>query len=492
MMKRNSKLYMITALFTTFAMIAGMFVLAGCSENTRKVSYESAERALIKNAMSEYSVLEDVFQKLSSNQNNEKTLTLSVTPKTFIADLLGVTEINPTVFEISGAGDGNDGFANIIYKNGTKEILSGDFWVSNRQIIMSIPQLLDKVLFTDTGIFDTLDENIGYNNGIVMSSFSNIFNTGISGGVPEIPSENAINALITAALDEYFALTADMPAEKDVEIDINGTAVNTEKIEIEITDEMVYKITVAVLNEVQNNQEVKAFINEIADMVMPHSLITGDSGIETMISGIISETETALETITEPEINATMAVYISGSDIVKRVITPPESQAIGDEIAVTTYKNKNDYFTEVIYNVGGNHYSFIVSGNKKSGEFSVAVDGIENYKVEVNGTCTDGKKGSFNGEITVNGINFADIALTWSDKADSKPAPALDSSDSINLNEPAQLETIGMELLGSVMSLADTLDDDGVYDIIGLLIQQNLLQGFGAMSALGELQDWGF
>ncbi|MCL1903066.1 MAG: hypothetical protein FWF94_01445 [Oscillospiraceae bacterium] len=489
-MKRNSKLYILTAVIATLAMVTGVFAFTGCSEKTGAASYERAERALITNAVSEYSTLEAAFQKLTDNNKTQQSLTLSITPKTFLADLLGANEINPTVFEINGSSDNDEGFSNIVYKNGDKEILAADVWLSKEQVIINLPKILDKYLFADMSMLEQLGD-ASIDSGVIMSSFmegfSMGFKAGVNGEVPELPSKAAIDALINVVLDEYFAYIAEIEPENDVELEINGTVITTSKMEIEITDEIAYKVVIAVLNEVKNNQEIRTFIDEIVKMAMPEA-----SGmLDMMLAGAISESESALEAIDAPEASAVMTVYINGSDIVKRVITPYDEQGSNEKIEITTYKNKDDFFTEVICNLDGNNYNINATGNKKSGEFELKINGIEGYNIGVNGTLKDGKKGSFNGEIFVNGIAFADVEASWSDKADSKAAPALDSTNAVDLSNEEQLATIGMELLGAISTLTEDLDNNGVYDIIGLLLQQNLLQGLGGgMDAFNGMQDW--
>jgi hypothetical protein len=281
-MKKNTDrnpLCTIIAVFAAFAVLLGAFGMTGCSENTT-ISYEIAERALISNAVSGYSALQNL------NGGKGGALTLTITPEQYLADLAGMERFNPTVFEISGSADRNGKFSGIVYKNGEKEVLSADFWLTKELIIAKIPLLG------------------GWYNFAELPSL-----------LSALPKE-AINTLIDSVLDEYFLLIAGSSTTKGVESEINGTMVTADKTEIEITDEMAYRLALTALNEIQNNAEIKELVVEAVTAVRPVSV----GLIDMMLAGAVSQIEKSLENISKPKLYATMSVYISGSEIVKRVI----------------------------------------------------------------------------------------------------------------------------------------------------------------------------
>ena len=362
------------AVAAAVAILAGTLCITGCEENVN-LTYENAERAFLSSSTDNDSMFERLLQNRDGIGKDGK-MTLTVTPEQHVADILGEKKLNPTVFEIalSSARD-RDAFAQITYKNGTKEILSAEMWLGEEQIIAHIPALLEKYILADVGL----------------------------------PSEAVAKSLFDAVLDEYFKLVSGAHTEKGVELTINASKIRADRTTIEITRKMLGQLALAALHEVKESVELK----------------------------VIERLERMIDSESADEVCATMTVYVKGSKIVKRVID------------------------------GGEKYRFSLAVNPKSGDFELETAGsFGKYKVGVNGKASGN---GFVGEITLNNIKMATMELTKSKQViDAKPLPTITLDNSIGGND---LKNQMLQLLLSVKELNCTLDDDGVYDVVGAYVK---------------------
>ncbi|MCL2072136.1 MAG: hypothetical protein FWH07_07900 [Oscillospiraceae bacterium] len=457
-MKRNinsrNPVYIFVAAIITFSMLLGMFGMSGCRENTEAYSYEQAERALISSALSSYSSYPSLTEALQK-YNKSGRVNLTFTPREYLARLLGEEKLNPTEFEINKG----ETFSNIIYKNGEKEVLSGNIWLNENEAIIGIPQLLSKYILAD---LNAVPNGGGLDIGAIATMVSNAV-TSFAANPQELAplSEESVQTFVNTVIDEYFAVTADSESFGITDLVINGTNVEATTTVIEFTDEMAYKVALAALRAVQGNAELKELIGEIAKAAMPGGM--AGSLVELLITGYIGTLEENLAAITEPEIIAQMTVYISGSEIVAR-----EIHTIGElqGVSINTHSLGDYFFKQLTYFDS----SLSVSADKKTGKFELNSSinyGAENYRIKFEGKC--GKE-RIEGEIFADGIEIGTIVLTFGDSViESKPAPALNPDNNIDLGEISQL----FELLEALAALNENLDDDGVYDVVGALLMHS-------------------
>jgi len=404
------------AVLTTIAVTLGM---TGCNF-IGTASYEDAERAVIENGLKSYSSVAELMEKLAGgNAKESETLTLTITPEQYLIDLFDVDKLNPTIFEFGTVLDGDKVYSGVVYKNGDKEILSADLWTdtSGNNLIAHLPRLFEKYLSIDIEAFN---EQLGDMGGVSSFDFEAL----------TMPSDKAFKAVLDVAMDEYFEMIADVETEEDVELNIDGTAVVTNKTVVELTEEMMYKVLIATFKEIQNNDEIKNFINEFVEMFDEDY----DFDFDEAISEVIEELEDKLADA-DDDVIATMTVFINGSKIVRRIVEFEDT-----EITLTTFDDvKNlDIATEIM-----------------------------GQKIEANLTFGDN---NLEGGLSLGSVRVATVAIEWSDDYDGKPEPELNSVNSLDLTDENAMMELLMAVMSSYNEILQDYENHG-HDLIGYFLE---------------------
>jgi hypothetical protein len=441
----------ITAVLLALSMLLS---IAACSSDTETgslsgaidtLSYEDAERALIKGGMSGYATLSEFWNNSAQNSAGSGRMTLRLTPEQYITDLLQETAgmhvgiLNPTVFDVGVFSDGSDMYYGFSYKNGMSEVLSGEFWLDSNTFIMNLPQLFNKYLTTDVSF---LGAELAEAMAMLEESTADL---------PEMPSEQALEAVMNAVFDEYFELIKNAPVRENTEITINNRAVTANKVEIELTEETMTLLAIALLESVSVCNEIKGFIQEIHDMSSPFTHFNVDAEI----SDALREGRKALAELDDNEVFGTMTAYIRGGDIVMR-------EFIIDDVTISLAII--DDYSEFVMKDDNNVIRVIESGE------NVTVDiETDDERVTLEMRLRDD---SFVGSLSIGGVKAATAELIWEDDFAGKPVPALNATNSVDMDNIN--ESDAMVIMENATKIATGMESGG-YDIIGLMIMMPLM-----------------
>jgi len=454
------------------------------------VSYEDAERGFFKKGTGGYSKLLDV----TSGASDGATMTITFTPEDYITDMMGGVQLNPTVFDIAANMAGNDVYVGYIYKNGSKVNMTADMWMNGGSMIMLIPNLTDKYIVTE------VEQGVN----AAMGGYTDAL-----GKLPAPPSEAEIEKVVNKVYDEYFELFKNVEPEKDVEVSAGGITVKSEKTEIRLTDESVMKLALALLNAVKESDEIKNYMTDFVAIMAETDPSIGSVDINSLIDEAVKSLNDDLANETGPDITenvVTMAVYISGSDIVKRDMTVYTNGAEYGYFSYTSLNDGNSYATEALTRTSDPATLMSVtdsgtaSGGTRTGESVFTVNAGENENCTIKAAYSDlsensGKitltsddiipggaeigltygKNSFIGSFAMGGVKVATVEIAVSEGATAKPVPALNESNSVSA------DNVSSVFDASVNPFAN-LDDNGVYDLVGMML-------FGQMSAQYSLPD---
>ncbi|MCL2633482.1 MAG: hypothetical protein FWD34_03095 [Oscillospiraceae bacterium] len=522
---KRKPIYIIVAVFVMLAMVLTM---AACKNNESNyddrdrdrdrdkddnkvianVPYEEAEKSFVKGTTRMYSSFNAMAQTIQDGEGG--SLVFSFTPEDYILDLMrgsGIdvpARINPTVFEINSEIKGNDMYAGYAYKNGNKEILAMDMWLSGNTLIMYIPKLADKYL---SMYIDSDDMTM-----MMQSLYSPL-----EMDMPNLPSEAAVDRLLDAVWQEYFELTKGAPVEKDVAITIGSMNVNCDVATVEMDNVMFGKLVIAFLEAVADNKEIKDFITEMVKESDPYYYY--DFDIDEILREAIDEIKYDLvDYPSEDGGTVLMKVYVNGADIVKREFTAIEYD--GEKMMYASYANiekGGKYELDVMYETyyDGTYVRVTDSGNKSGGSstgkmsmstvyeeydwwqgeyviktMSCTLD-YKDVTVDRDGAFTGGeitfasdnmyeesfslelkfRKDNFGGSLIVGGVKFATVEMTWKSGYSGKPAPSLNANNSVDMDDywsDAYYE-VSDQMETNLMNMADSLDDNGIYDIIAFM-----------------------
>ncbi|MCL2036098.1 MAG: hypothetical protein FWG83_01770 [Oscillospiraceae bacterium] len=509
-MKTNHKTVMRTliAIMTTLAMIAGMAACKNKSTDVEdnlnsgeNVSYEKAERALLKNGLSGYSTFSGM---LDSSAGGSGELTFTFTPEQYINDLLAssgmspVDSLNPTTLKLGAVIESDSkSYLNLAYLNGSKEVLSLDYWLDGNDLIMSLPALLDKYL--------TIKADDIYGDMGMMSMMD--FALASPAQTIDFPSDEALQSLSDAVFDKYFELVSKARVREDVEIEMNGAKFTTDRTTINLNEKNLSELALVFLKAVRSNKEIKDFIIEVYNTSMPFSEFDVELLNEILDEAIEDGEEFLANLDREPETIATMVVYISGSHIIRREF----SNVYGEvKIIVSGYETKDEYFSEFLIedNDGKNGYMRFSNSGEKDGDSSTGVliidfnDMDENEKWREhftftadykNVTATSGdisisfkgsdlpesvgielsyRTDSFTGSLTLGGVKVGTAELIWKDNFSGKAKPTINSGNSIDLLNDDSSD-LSEDLLANLIKITESFENDG-YDILGLSVFQTI------------------
>ncbi|MDR0197658.1 MAG: hypothetical protein LBI36_05510 [Oscillospiraceae bacterium] len=482
--------------------------------NGKSSTYERAERDFVKNGLSAYSA----FDKLSETSVSGE-VTITFTPEEYIIDFLRDNlymdipdKINPTTFTIQSAVKDNDLYAAYAYKNGGKEIISADIWLKGDELVLYIPKLAEKYLKMAVDINDISDS----------FSYASVFDgMDAMANLPAPPSEKEFEKIYNAVWDEYFDITKNAPVQKNVDVSLGGISLKCDAVEIDITEEMAYKLALALMKAVDKSDETKAYINSVvrqsggyyySDFEVDSIISEGMNALETMISDLKGTTTDTL---------LTMVVYTNGGNVVKREISMKDYSSFS--ISYTSLESKGKYETEMVYKADDNLIKYTDSGEKKSNAYSGVMKISVKYKdweydydtwesrevdveTSVNATysgltfdkddnitggeivITSGslnlggdsgeisiklsfKENGFKGSLELGYVKVATVEITYSEGFSGKPFPALTSDNTVSIDgdDYYALDEISEQVIENLAQIAGNLDDNGVYDIVGYI-----------------------
>jgi len=485
------KFFKLTAAITAAATALS---LAACGQKKVKtVSYEEAERSFLSGVVSSYSKFFALSEGVSKGDGGE--LTIEFTPEDYILELMGAGNINPTVFKIKSEVSEGDMYANIAYLNGKKELLNVEMWMEDKAYTLFIPALIDKYITGSLTEGAVASLTSAYTAGSPLSQNLKM---------PDPPSDAEVERVMNKLWDKYFELTKDAATEKNVDVTLGEVTLKCDKTTVEVDEAEIKQLAVTLLEEIKNSGEFMRFMEEIAAMQEDASTDISKQ-IDDAIAEINADSGTAGV--------LSMTVYINGTDIVKREVTVAENgvntgffsyavmddgkdyasesvfESYGEDAAsVSVYdsgtKDGDVYTGSTVINVKSAQKSFTVNGsyselsfdkdgNFNGGEITIssddAADQSFSVKLKFNGD-------SFTGSLTVGSAKFATVKMTYNQDFDAPSAPSLDASNSVNVDGDSDaLDEVGAQAGNNLMSLFATADDNGTYDIILYLLQQQMM-----------------
>jgi hypothetical protein len=497
-MKINKRLLTLIAVLTTVAMVLS---LAGCRSDESSssdplagdnVSYEQAERGLFKSSMSEYSALQAVWSSQLQNQSGKYSMTL--TPEEYIIDLLressgGLFEtLNPSTVDLAVALDAGNMFYGLTYKNGDKEIAALNMWLTENNVIFSVPQLLGKYITIDSSMLE-------------MFGMAGMLDS-LNPDVPELPSEAAIQAIIDAAMNKYFELVKDAPVTGEVALTVDGRELSADKTEIELTDEIMLEVSIALLKAVDASSEIKGFINEFIELMDLDSLQL-ENNFDSALAKAIEKVEAELAEIDNPEVKAVMNAYVVGSLIVKRELTVPDEDG---KITLVSINANGEFFTDMIFegegsllrvtekgtnadsvytgvadiqiksSIMGSNFDYTVKmsydGLTLNDKFEVTAGNIKISMADIPGLGNGElsltfRSDSFVGGFTIDGVKVATAEISWEDSFTMPAVPSVDASNSVSAE--SMDEYTMAEVMANLAQLMIEFET-GSYDLLAALI----------------------
>ena len=531
-MKSKNALYIMIALLTTVAMVFGMI---GCdakekgggsakiedlSKPLASTPYEQLERSLFQKGVNGYASALSAVDSATSGAE----LIFTFTPEQYILNLLadmgaGVDTLNPTVLELRSATSGSDMFTGLTYKNGSKEILSLDYWLSANGIIMSLPQILDKYLSLDASDLDGFDFAGMAGMSDVMSSLTDSLEFS-----SVMPPEDALDEVIQATLNEFFELVKDtttVSKEVALEIKHDGDTISVivDKSVVEISLETAIKTALVFFKSIQNSDEIKDFVEEYIQELMSqygsgyssYSYYSVGGDFEDALAEVIEGFEAMLDSNHFDLSDVmNMTVYIRGDSIIKREFSAPGED---DVITIVTFDANGKYVTEVaVEGPGGTiRYSNVGVRKGKSSDGKMEVELKSGYdtmkltavykdlEVDDSGDIVKGsitistgdlssfgnsggiksaeiilnfRKDNFVGSLVVDGVKFATVELGYNLNYTGKAAPSLNASNSVTPD--GLLDNIG-GIMESLSDLSQNLSSDGAFDALGIMLSGVLM-----------------
>jgi hypothetical protein len=397
-------MYIIISALVIIATTAGM---TGCAQTG---SYEKTERAAIKSGMSNYTKKSEELQKLSANQN--EIVTMTITPEQSLADLLNVGKLNLTILTFRVSGSEGNSYSSLLYKNGLNEVLTADIWSTGEEVILNAPQFLEKYLVVRS-------DEVGKLAGTAVKAHNY--------EIPEnMPSEKAVKAVINAAADKYFEIFADAPTEKGVDVEIDGKIENVDKTTIEITGEAIQQIMVAALEQVRENEEIKTFLKEYLEK----------SELDADVDKLISDAVTDADEYAKAIGGIKMTVYVKGGKIAKRVVEM-ESNSKGTTTITFT-----------------------------KSETKISVYLVEMLGQKITANLTYGNEKQVTGEILFGNSKAASVVMQWSENTfEEKEVPQLTDDNKVDMVSDDSSQLLGAFISG-YMKMAQDFETNG-YDLIG-------------------------
>jgi len=487
------KFFKLTAAITAAATALS---LAACSQKEKKVktiSYEDAERSYLSEGVGAYSSFFALSEGVRKGKGGE--LTIEFTPEDYILELMGSGDINPTVFNVKSEVSEDSAYANIAYLNGKKELLSAEMWMKDDAYTMFIPALIDKYI---TG---SLEEG-------ALASLTEAYsgNSPIS-DMPEPPSDAEIKRITNKVWDKYFEMIKnDAALAKDIDVTLGEITLKCDRTTVDLQPKKLRQLAVTLLEEIKNSGEFMRFLNEIAQTEAYES-VDAASEIDNAIAEINAKPD-------GQGIGVRMTVYVYGKDIVKRKAEFDENGVSNGLISYTVIESGDGYASESVFEryrgsddvslsvsdsgtKNGDAYtgstvvsvkypgkthtvnctytglSFDKDGAFNGGAITVSSDDLaqQSFKVDL-------KFGgdSFTGGLAIGSAKFATVKMTYKPGFKCPAAPSLSDSNSVNADDAeAFSDEIGMQASENLMNLFANADDNGTYDIIWYILQQQMM-----------------
>jgi hypothetical protein len=490
-------------------------------------TYEAIESEWISRFPVVYDMLFDLYYGAMTTTSGQ--FTLSFTPEQFIIDALKeesddfgkpIPDIfNPTVFALGYAFINNDLNLNLTYSNKNKQILEADYWyINDERLIVSVPQLFGKYL---TGAVDYAEQ------------ISDVF--GLT--MPDLPSADFFDRVIEAAASVYFAgISQSQPYETTLQY--NNAVVSVDKVDIEITDDTIYEMIIAILELIKQEQELIEFIEEFVRVMDPWTYYGStyswwwNEDDEPMVQEFfaVEGINELIQEIRETERIGTiieMTVYIYGNFIIRRDMTIIYDGEKAGTFTLNIFEHEDMFVYEgwvYVYEWDENYYYFLLTGNNNNGIYTgtgvaeyavtkweqydypgfngiswrqvydytetvdIVFDNVSfgevqsgNIRISTNNEDNIALNIRFDGNewiwaVTWRGIRVATVGFSWIDNFIPKPAPALNSGNSIDINvleyDYDEADKLFEEVYGNFIEIfvENNILADGLWDILGFLL----------------------
>lgn len=497
------KILKLTAVVSAAAMSLS---LAACSEKKVKtVSYEDAERGFLNDGVGAYSSFFAFSEGLRDGNGGE--LTIEFTPEKYILELMGTDNVNPTVFNIKSEVSEDSVYADIVYKNGKKELLAAEMWMRDDSYIMFIPALVDKYI---TG---SLTE------GTVASFTGAYAQSNPLSKMPEPPSDAEVARITNKLWEEYFALTKDAVTEKGVDVTVGGVTLKCDKTVVDVDGLMAGQLALTLLEEIRDSEEMMRYATEfVAVRAETDPYTYADFNVKKEIDDLIARIGGELDSYAEngEDTVLSMTAYVNGAGIVKRDVTVRQNGEEAAYISCAVLKSGKDYASEFEFESyeeekayikvsdsgteSGGAYtgettvkvlsdeksftvkgayaglSFDEDGNFSGGEITLSSDDLADESFSVNMKFGSD---SFTGGLVIGGAKFATVKMTYKKGFKSPAEPAVSASDSVSAENSAEgYDYVSAQIGENLGKLFATADDNGTYDIIWYILQSQMTRGY--------------
>ncbi|MGN1132708.1 MAG: zinc-ribbon domain-containing protein [Ruminococcus sp.] len=336
---------------------------------------------------------------------------------------------------------------------GGKDIISTDYIMDakNKEVYIAIPELSEKYLMTDI-------------EGMDDFSFNDIDKI-----VEALPDESKLNDMIETYADIIIDSLDDVALD-DSTIEISNIEEDCTKLTLKVSERQVLEICQKILNEAENDEELKDVIRDIVKALNDISgepAVAGDA--DEMIDEMKNSVKNALDSLDgDGEDLFTLVDYVNGShEIIGRAI-----EVNGEEvISYVTVEDGND----VYYQLKISEECVITgkaeeSGDKINGEFTVEVEGQEILLIETKDFDADKlKKGELVGSLsikpgaTLTAVSDPTMPVSVSDV--SLEMNFLEESADVKLlMEGEELITLGVDTESKDSSKIDIPKDSDVCD----------------------------
>ncbi|MCL2108591.1 MAG: hypothetical protein FWH20_04505 [Oscillospiraceae bacterium] len=296
-------------------------------------SYERAERNAFSALSSELGSLSD---RVVANSSTD--IKLSVMPASGLFDTLGSfgmggLDIDALTLEIEAIVENGDYFNKLAagLSNSSADVsLSFLIWQLGEQIIMQLPELSEYYI-----TIDGVDDLMGNMGG--MSAMSSVASNPYA--MFDKIDQKQLQKTLDRIADKYFELTADAPKVEGVTVTAGDLSKTADMYIVDFTEillmELVREGLLAVLDNANIMSVIDEYLQEYYDSMDEMHKDALENYGEWYSDWYLVEKKTAAEQIREliaevdesfanedfdDEVSFTMEVYVSGKDVVKRVI----------------------------------------------------------------------------------------------------------------------------------------------------------------------------
>ena len=228
-----------------------------------------------------------------------------------------------------------------------------------------------------------------------------------------LPSEKLVKKVAPLLVEKAF-LEIDDVDESDDELTVNGVSQDATCLEATIDSATVYKMGIAVLEELKDNKDVKKYIRGLPKSLedfaesMGEDLPDGDEFYDEYVDALdeaIDSTKSGLKYIKENDYNEEIAVVNTWVDSSFNILAI-EFAVDDSEFFMGKAENKGKSGIEISYKDRYDSVEFIGESVEKNGfadaDFTFDVDGYELFTVKVKDYDVKGaEKGKYKGSVEI-------------------------------------------------------------------------------------------